>query len=317
MKRWVRHLHQIGLPLGEDGKRVTGSDAHIQLSKSAAAEGMVLLKNDNSVLPLKTGTKVAVFGKAGIDYVKGGGGSGDVTIKYARNLVEGLKIKANEGKIELFDELNTYYEKYVTAEYEKGYDPGMIEEIEVPSELLDKASKYADVAIIAISRFSGEGWDRKASLEKNDALWESEEALAKRQAKVFPDSDYCITPKERAMIAVVKARFDKVVVVVNSGGVIETSWIKDDAAISSALYVWQGGIEGGLAAADILVGDINPSAKLVDTFAKSLEDYPSSYNFHDDFAYVEYTDDIYVGYRYFETIPGAKEKVIYPFGYGL
>ena len=93
--------------------------------------------------------------------------------------------------------------------------------------------------------------------------------------------------------------------------------VSDDNQIQSALLALQGGIEGGLAAAELLVGDGNPSGKTVDTFAKSLDDYPSTYNFHESRDYVDYTDDIYVGYRYFETIPGAAEKVVYPFGYGL
>lgn len=317
MAKWTRHLYQIGLPLGEDGKRVTGSKEHIELSRQGAAEGMVLLKNDNKLLPLAGGTKVALFGKACVDYVRGGGGSGEVTVAYHRNLYEGLKIKEDEGKVIVYDKLAEYYEKNVKEQYANGCDPGMTEEIDVPADLLNEAADFADVAIVTICRFSGEGWDRIASLEKNDALWESEKLLAERQAKVYPDSDFCITPKEKAMIEAVKSKFDKIIVVINSGGVIETAWIKNDDKLSSALFMWQGGIEGGLAAADILVGDVNPSGRLVDSFADSLSDYPSTYNFHDSMAYVEYTDDIYVGYRYFETIPGADKKVVYPFGYGL
>lgn len=98
---------------------------------------------------------------------------------------------------------------------------------------------------------------------------------------------------------------------------VDTSWFAYDDQIQSALLALQGGMEGGLAAAELLVGDGNPSGKTVDTFAKSLNDYPSTYNFHESRDYVDYTDDIYVGYRYFETIPGAAEKVVYPFGYGL
>ena len=94
-------------------------------------------------------------------------------------------------------------------------------------------------------------------------------------------------------------------------------WFAEDDRIQSVLMAWQGGIEGGLAAAELLIGEGNPSGKLTDTFAKRLEDYPSTYNFHESDDYVEYTDDIYVGYRYFETIPGAGEKVNYPFGFGL
>jgi len=317
MAKWIRHLYQPGLPLGEDGKRVTGSEKHIQLSKNAAAEGMVLLKNDNGVLPLQKGTKVALFGKACVDYVRGGGGSGAVTVAYERNLYEGLKLKEAEEKVQIFEPLVTYYDSQVKAQYAEGIDPGMTEEVELPAELLEEAKAFADVAIVTICRFSGEGWDRKASLEHTDALWAGEKILAERQALVFPDSDYCLTAKEKAMLEAVKNAFDKVVVVINSGGVIETGWIKEDKAISSALFMWQGGIEGGLAAAELLVGDQNPSGKLADTFAEKLEDYPSSYNFHDSKDYVEYTDDIYIGYRYFETIPGVANKVVYPFGYGL
>ena len=103
----------------------------------------------------------------------------------------------------------------------------------------------------------------------------------------------------------------------NVGGMVDTSWFHDDAQIQSVLMAWQGGMEGGLATAELLAGEGNPSGKLSDTFARELNDYPSTYNFHESEKYVEYTDDIYVGYRYFETIPGAKEKVNYPFGFGL
>ena len=119
------------------------------------------------------------------------------------------------------------------------------------------------------------------------------------------------------MIDTVKASFKNVIVILNVGGMVDTSWFAYDNQIQSALLALQGGMEGGLAAAELLVGDGNPSGKTVDTFAKSLDDYPSTYNFHESRDYVDYTDDIYVGYRYFETIPGAAEKVVYPFGYGL
>ena len=103
----------------------------------------------------------------------------------------------------------------------------------------------------------------------------------------------------------------------NVGGMVDSTWFAKDDAVNAVLMAWQGGMEGGLATADLLVGDAVPSGKLVDTFAQRLEDYPSSYNFHESQTHVEYTDDIYVGYRYFETIPGAAGKVNYPFGFGL
>ena len=119
------------------------------------------------------------------------------------------------------------------------------------------------------------------------------------------------------MVAKVKSIFPNVAVVLNTGGMMDTSWFKDDPGISAVLLAWQGGIEGGLAAADILCGDVNPSGKLTDTFAEALEDYPSTEGFHESLDYVNYEEDIYEGYRYFETFPEARKKVIYPFGFGL
>jgi len=103
MNRWSRINFLPNLPLGENGQRVTASQEHTSLSKNAAKEGMVLLKNDNNVLPLDPGSRVALFGKGTVDYVKGGGGSGDVTVEYIRNLYEGLQSLGN--RVEIFDEL--------------------------------------------------------------------------------------------------------------------------------------------------------------------------------------------------------------------
>ena len=141
--------------------------------------------------------------------------------------------------------------------------------------------------------------------------------MTEKSAELFKDGDFCLSVKEKEMIDTVKASFKNVIVILNVGGMVDTSWFAYDNQIQSALLALQGGMEGGLAAAELLVGDGNPSGKTVDTFAKSLDDYPSTYNFHESRNYVDYTDDIYVGYRYFETIPGAAEKVVYPFGYGL
>ena len=141
--------------------------------------------------------------------------------------------------------------------------------------------------------------------------------MARRSAEIFEDGDFYLTHAEQEMVNTVKQNFARVIVVMNVGGMVDTSWFHDDAQIQSVLMAWQGGMEGGLAAAELLAGEGNPSGKLSDTFARELNDYPSTYNFHESEKYVEYTDDIYVGYRYFETIPGAKEKVNYPFGFGL
>lgn len=318
MGKWQRSLYQPVLPLGKDGKRVTGSAEHIALSRKAAGEGMVLVKNENETLPLAKGTKVALFGKGTIDYVKGGGGSGDVTVAYIRNFYEGMKIKEAEGEVSLFHELPEFYEKNVKEQYAAGAVPGMTREPEVPDELVQKAKAYTDTAIITICRFSGEGWDRKCQItEEGYELFEDEKKQIELSASIFENGDFCLTNGEAAMVEKVKANFKNVIVVMNVGGMVDTSWFKDCKEIPAVLMAWQGGMEGGLAAADVVTGDVNPSGKLVDTYAATLEDYPSTENFHKSVYYVDYNEDIYVGYRYFETIPGAAEKVNYPFGFGL
>ncbi len=316
MEKWARAMYQPTLPMGKDGRRLTGSKEHIELSKNAAKEGMVLLKNERGLLPLAKGTRLAVFGKAAFDYVKGGGGSGDVTVAYSRNLYEGLQMQREQ--ISIFEPLCDYYRKDVEAQYAKGSAPGMTIEPAVPQELLSQARAYTDTALVTICRFSGEGWDRKSIVDGDYThLAEGERQMAEASAKIFQDGDFCLSVDETAMVAAVKKNFPKVIVVMNVGGMVDTSWFAEDEEIGAVLMAWQGGIEGGLAAAELLVGKGNPSGKLSDTFAKTLQDYPSTDHFHESKDYVDYTEDIYVGYRYFETIPGAAQKVNYPFGYGL
>ena len=314
MEKWARIQYQPNLPL-HPGKYVTCSQEHIDLSRQAAEEGMVLLKNQSGLLPLTPGGRVCLFGKGTFDYVKGGGGSGDVHTKYIRNLYDGIR---HTDDAEIFEPLADYYRENVENQYASGAAPGMTVEPELPDDLAAAAREFSDTAIISICRFSGEGWDR-SSVEYNGEFnpWPEENSMPQTAGRIFPDGDFYLTAEEKAMIAKVTAAFPKVVVVLNVGGIIDCSWIKDNPAISGALLAWQGGMEGGLAAANILFGRVNPSGKLPDTFAAHAEDYPSTEHFHDSPDYVEYTEDIYVGYRYFETIPGAAESVVYPFGYGL
>lgn len=315
MIKWSRSLFQPNLPLYE-GRYVTACEEHIALSKEAAAEGMVLLKNDRKLLPLARGSKVALFGKGSFDYVKGGGGSGDVGASYTRNLYEGLKLQKDA--VCVYEPLSDFYRDYVKTQYAAGSAPGMVFEPGLTEELIKGARAFTDTAIITISRFSGEGWDRSdVTYDGEYNPWVTETNQAEENNKVFKDGDYYLTDEEKAMIAKVKENFDKIIVVINAGGIVDTSWFKDDEVFSSVLLGWQGGMEGGLAMAEVLCGKVNPSGKLTDTYAKSLDDYPSTANFHESPHYVDYTEDIYVGYRYFETIPGAKEKVNYPFGFGL
>ena len=314
MEKWIRSRYQPNLPL-HPGKYVTCCDEHIALSLSAAEEGMVLLKNENRLLPLSPGCRVSLFGKGTFDYVKGGGGSGDVYTRYVRNLYEGIR---HGGFAEVCEPLASYYRDDIARQYADGAAPGMTVEPELPNDLLQQARMFSDTAIISISRFSGEGWDR-SSVEFNGEYnpWPSETSMPQIAGRIFPDGDFYLTAPEKEMIAKVTAAFEKVIVVLNVGGIIDTSWIKQDASIGAALLAWQGGMEGGLAAANLLFGKANPSGRLPDTFAAKVEDYPSTENFHEDPWFVEYTEDIYVGYRYFETIPGMQERVVYPFGYGL
>lgn len=316
MQKWTRVMYQPNLPLGENGEKVTASKKHIALSKEAAKEGMVLLKNDRNLLPLAKGSKIALFGKASFDYVRGGGGSGEVTVSYARNLYEGFGLLKD--RVSVFEELSAFYRDNVKAQYQAGRAPGMTIEPEVPAALLKKAAAYTDTAVITICRFSGEGWDRKSIVDtENKNLCITEEEMARRSAEIFEDGDFCLTHAERAMVDLVTANFAKVIVVMNVGGMVDSNWFHDDDRIQAVLMAWQGGIEGGLAAAELLMGEGNPSGKLVDTFARELTDYPSTATFHESERYVDYTEDIYVGYRYFETLPGAGKKVNYPFGFGL
>ncbi len=317
MKKWTRIKYHPNLPLGAEGRKVTASPEHIRLSKEAAREGMVLLKNEDGALPLRQGAKVALFGKGSYDYVKGGGGSGDVTVPYTRCLAEGMKLYPE--RVTLFDETDAFYAEHVRASYAEGRSPGVVEEPEVPDALVRRAAAFADTAIISISRFSSEGWDRKSAfdtIENHKGLWTENRTYQLAQA-LFPNGDFVLNDAEAAMVAKVVAAFDRVVVVLNVGGMFDTSWIKDNPGIDAALMAWQAGLEGGLAEAELLLGLDNPSGKLADTFAASLLDYPSSPGFYESDDYVDYVEDIYVGYRYFETIPGAAEKVIYPFGFGL
>ena len=293
MAKWQRYKFMPLIPMGDDGRIVTGSKEHIALSRKAAAEGMVLLKNDNNVLPLQKGSRVALFGKGSADYVKGGGGSGDVTVAYVRNLCDGMEEKQTAGYLSAYMPLHEFYRENVK---EQKTDPGKTVEPVLPGELLCGASANADIAIISICRLSYEGADRTG--EPNDG-------------------NFYLSVAEQEMVAAVCEKFEKIVVVLNVGGMVDTSWFVHNPKIQAVLLAWQGGQEGGLAEADVLCGDVTPSGKLVDTFAGSFDDYPSSYNFNESEDYVCYTDDVFVGYRYFETIPGAAEKVNYPFGFGL
>ncbi len=289
---WARYRYALTHGLCEGGIRITGSPAHIALSRRVAGEGMVLLEN-NGILPLSDGTAVALFGIGSLDYVKGGGGAGMVYSAYVRDIYEGFDEKAPH--IRVFEPLREFYLAYGLPLIAEEHDDGwLIPEPQIPAELMDAAAKETDVAIVTIHRHSREAWDR-----------------------VPEKGDFYLSHEEEKLIFDVTAAFSHTVVVLNVGGMMDLSFIKENPKIDAALLAWQAGMEGGLAIADILVGDINPSGRLVDTFARSFFDYPSADSFNASEDYVKYYEDIFVGYRYFETIPGARERVVYPFGYGL
>ncbi len=181
-------------------------------------------------------------------------------------------------------------------QYKEGIWKGRTIEPDIPADILESAKAYTDTAIITISRFSGEGWDRTGTEY---------------------DGDFYLSREEEKMVNTVCDSFENVIVIINAGAQTDTEWYHSNDKIKSVLYAWQGGMEGGLAIADILCGDENPSGKLVDTFAKRFSDYPSADTFNASDDYVKYYEDIYVGYRYFETIPGVDKLVNYPFGFGL
>lgn len=261
-----------------------------QLLRTAAAESIVLLEN-NGVLPLKSDSKVSVFGRSQLDYFYVGYGSGgEVNPPYVVNMLEGLKQKS----VQLYQPLVEVYEDYSRHHQVDdgvwGQWPRFLEEMPVSDELITQVREHSDVAILVIGRAAGE--DRENILEAGS---------------------YYLTEKEEALIKKVTTQFEKVVLIINSGNVIDLAWTQV-YNFSAILFAWQGGMESGHAIADILLGDVNPSAKLPDTIARHYEDYPSAKQFgHEEF--VEYVEDIYVGYRYFETF--HPEKILYPFGYGL
>ena len=239
LDKWQRIQYMLNLPLGEDRMYVTACQEHIDLTREAACEGMVLLKNEGGVLPFAKGAKIAVFGKAQADYVKGGGGSGDVSTPYIRTLQDGFAEKQAEGKVEVFEPLTGYYYDYVQAQYAAKAQPGWLAEPELPAELVEQARAYTDTAVVVISRYSKEGVDRTGAPN---------------------DGDFYLSLAEEAMVEQVKAAFDKIVVVLNTGGMMDTLWFKDEPKICASLLAWQAGMLGGMAMADILCGDECPPA---------------------------------------------------------
>lgn len=289
--------------------------AHAAVTRQSATEGMVLLKNDNGALPLAADVKnVALFGCTSYDFIAGGTGSGNVNRAYTVSLLDGLK---NAGYV-VDEALKNSYEAYLKAEKERlskdkkeWFMPDTRPaEMAVSAQVIREQAAKADVALVTLGRTSGEFLDRMVA-------------------------DFNLTKEEQNMLKAVSDVFHaagkKVVVVLNIGGVIETaSW---KSAPDAILCAWQAGQEGGNSVADVLSGKASPSGKLTMTFPVKFEDAASSDNFPIDMRvstdlmnkggkkndvknvdYTNYEEDIYVGYRYFDTFG---KQVSYPFGYGL
>ena len=283
---------------------------HAKVSRMAAAQGMVLLKNAGGALPLAAGKKVAVFGNTSYNIIAGGTGSGDVHKAYTISLLQGL---ANAG-YKVQEKLAKEYKNYLDsakAHQPKSNNffiaPPPIPEFN-PENILEREADGADVAVITIGRNAGEGADRKV------------------------ENDFTLTDAEKGIINGVSNAFHakgkQVIVILNIGGVIEIASWRDQ--VDGILLAWQPGLEAGNAIADVLSGKVDPSGKLATTFPVAYADVPSAKNFPGkEFpmpdgekasmmmghpAEVVYQEGIYVGYRYYDSF---KIKPAYEFGYGL
>lgn len=261
------------------------------LARQAAAEGCVVLKNDG-VLPLAPGQRISVFGRCQINtFLIGYGSGGDIHPPYQITISDGLK--ACE-KISLNTKLLQIYEdwcgKNVPESGTWGNWPMHYPEMPLDEQLVKEAAQYGETAFIVLGRAAGE--ERENVLEKGS---------------------YYLTDEEEQLLQMVTKEFAKTIVILDCGNIIDMSFVQR-YPISAIVCPWLGGMEAGNALADVLCGDVNPSGKLPDTIAKTYEDYPSATNFG-GLDFNNYEEDIFVGYRYFETF--AKDRLLYPFGFGL
>ncbi len=298
IRKITQSIEKNGLEQDLNTKDLTGELLFPEFSKyarEAAAEGIVLLKNDNATLPIRSEDKVAVFGRCAWDYfVVGYGSGGDTCYPYKVNAIEGLK---NHGVL-MDEELQQAYQKWLSKPANEadegfwGHWPMNFPEMPLGDSLVKEVADRCDMALVIIGRAAGE--DRE-NLKKKGSFY--------------------LTDLEEKMLNQVCENFDRVAVVMDCGNIMDMSWMQTyQDKIGSLVYAWQGGMESGNALADVLTGAVNPSAKLTDSIAINYEDYPSAEHFGGKKSN-NYVEDIYVGYRYFETF--AKEKVLYPFGFGL
>lgn len=267
-------------------------DKYLKTAAQVVSEGIVMLKNEHQALPLKPQEEIALFGRIQFHYYKSGTGSGGmVNVSKVTNIVDGLQ----ESGIKLNQELLDVYHKWDNENPFDlgdgwGKEPWSQKEMPLEDSLAARAAKRCQTAIAVIGRTAGE--------EQDNSLTEG---------------SFLLSSDEKQMLTTVRRHFSKMIVLLNVGNIIDMNELLEIAP-DSILYVWQGGMTGGTGTADVLTGKISPCGKLADTIAKHVEDYPSAPYFGDPVRNF-YSEDIYVGYRYFETF--APDKVLYPFGFGL
>ena len=307
LERFARFLYQPVLPLGRNRSFITGSKAHWDLARQIATEGTVLLKNDGT-LPLGADAKICLFGLGAGEFMFGGGGSGRVFTEKLITLADGLEAAAARGACGFFKPTVDFYVRAVQEIYEQGMreHPEITATYlwrktfrmplpELPEALYQQAKAFCNTAIFCVSRYSSEGdtgGDRHGG-----------------------KGDFYLLDAEQALLDRLCRDFEKVVVVLNTCGAVSTQEYASNAKVGAVLYPLFGGGISGESLTQILLGESYPSGHLQFTLAKRLEDYPSTENLHADKYYVNYTEDIFVGYRYFETL--APDAVVYPFGFGL
>ncbi|WP_347994791.1 glycoside hydrolase family 3 C-terminal domain-containing protein [uncultured Eubacterium sp.] len=268
-----------------------------QKSKEAAAEGIVLLKNEGGMLPLTQEDKISVFGRPQIEYYRSGTGSGGaVNVEYATNILDGFE----NSNLNIDETLVEKYKNWLKDHpFDNGgggwaCEPWFQKDMPIDEAFAKEQAAKTNKALYIIGRTAGE--------DKDNAIWQG---------------SYILTDEEKENLRNITKAFDNVCIVLNVSNIIDLSWINDEeynGSIKSVIIVWQGGMEGGTAVVDVLSGAETPSGKLADTIAYSIEDYPSTKNFGNEFKNL-YEEDIYIGYRYFETF--APDKVQFEFGYGL
>lgn len=274
-------------------ERILDWNKYLDTAAKMVSEGIVMLKNENNALPLDADKEVAVFGRIQFHYYKSGTGSGGmVNVTKVVNILDGLidnGVKVNEKLLDTYRK----WDRENPFDLGEGWggEPWSQKEMPLDEGLVKETAKSCETAIVIIGRTAGEEQDNRLEA-----------------------GSYLLSDDEIEMLTVVRKHFKKVVLLLNVGNIIDMTDI-NRIAPDSVLYVWQGGMTGGKGTADVLTGKVSPSGKLLDTIAYKASDYPSDANFGREENRDIYAEDIYVGYRYFETF--AKDKVLYPFGFGL